>query len=47
MVDIKTLNRAADNIRILTAAMVEKPNQGIQVVLWEAQTLLMSFILSS
>lgn len=28
MVDIKTLNRAADNIRILTAAMVEKAKSG-------------------
>lgn len=28
MVDIKTLNRASDNIRILTAAMVEKAKSG-------------------
>ena len=28
MVDIKTLNRAADNIRILTVAMVEKAKSG-------------------
>ena len=28
MVDIKTLDRASDNIRILTAAMVEKAKSG-------------------
>ena len=28
MVDIKTLNRAADNIRILTVSMVEKAKSG-------------------
>ncbi len=28
MIDVKTLNRAADNIRILTAAMVEKSKSG-------------------
>lgn len=28
MVDIKTLNRAADNIRVLTVSMVEKAKSG-------------------
>lgn len=28
MNDIKTLNKAADNIRVLAAAMVEKANSG-------------------
>lgn len=33
------MNRAADNIRILAAAMVEKLNPVIRVALWVVQTL--------
>lgn len=33
------MNRAADNIRILAASMVEKQNPDIQEVRWGVQTL--------
>lgn len=35
----KNLNKAADNIRILAAAMVEKPNQDTLEEPWEELTL--------
>lgn len=38
MNDIKLMNRAADNIRILAASMVEKLNQVILEVRWVVQT---------
>lgn len=43
----KILNRAADNIRILSASMVEKPNQGIREVQWVALITLTCCILNS
>ena len=42
MNDIKVMNHAADNIRILSAAMVEKANSGLGEP-WEVQTLLMYY----
>ena len=38
MNDIKVMNHAADNIRILAASMVEKANSVTQVVLWVVLT---------
>lgn len=38
MNDIKVMNHAADNIRILAASMVEKLTLVTQVVLWVVQT---------
>ena len=35
----KLMNRAADNIRILAASMVEKANSDIRVELWVALIL--------
>lgn len=35
----KLMNRAADNIRILAASMVEKANSGHRVELWVALIL--------
>lgn len=40
MNDIQVMNKAADNIRILAASMVEKANSGTRVALWVVQTLL-------
>lgn len=39
MNDIKLMNKAADNIRILAASMVEKAKSGHPVVQWVVQTL--------
>ena len=39
MNDIKLMNKAADNIRILAASMVEKANPVTPVVQWVVQTL--------
>ncbi len=39
MNDNKLMNRAADNIRILAASMVEKANSGIRAVPWVVLTL--------
>lgn len=39
MNDNKLMNRAADNIRILAASMVEKLSPAIPVVQWAVQTL--------
>lgn len=37
--DKELMNRAADNIRILAASMVEKANSGHPVAQWVVQTL--------
>lgn len=39
MNDNKLMNRAADNIRILAASMVEKANSGHRVAPWVVLTL--------
>ena len=39
-------NRAADNIRILAASMVEKQNQATRAELWAEQTMLTFYMLN-
>lgn len=44
MNDTNLLNKSADNIRVLTAAMVEKPNRVTPEVLWGELILSMCYI---
>lgn len=44
--NLTAVNRAADNIRILAASMVEKQSPDIPAAPWVAQTLSMYFILN-